>query len=59
MITPFELLVGAAGDVRELEYISALMQTDVNVRQDCSLRGMLWSFIFSCLVRNALGGLAI
>jgi len=38
MITPFELLVGAAGDVRELEYISALMQTDVNVRQDCSLR---------------------
>lgn len=36
----FEQLQGAAGDVKELEYISALHQTDLKqVRQDCSIYG--------------------
>jgi len=39
MLSTFELLVGAAGDVQELEYISALHQTDVEqVRRDASLQ---------------------
>ena len=43
MTGTFEQLVGAAGDVRELEYISALHQTDTNqVRKDASIRGMLF-----------------
>lgn len=52
MVAPFEQLVGAAGDLRELEYISVLMQTGVNVRQDCSIRGgyFLYAYLvsFSC-----------
>jgi hypothetical protein len=37
----FEQLVGAAGDVKELEYISALHQTDpTEVRKDGSIKGM-------------------
>jgi hypothetical protein len=37
----FEQLVGAAGDVKELEYISALHQTDPReVRKDGSIKGM-------------------
>ena len=39
MLTAFELLVGAAGDVRELEYISTLMQTGIDLRQECSVKG--------------------
>jgi acetone carboxylase gamma subunit len=40
MSAPFEQLVGAAGDVRELEYISALHQTDTDqVRNDASIKG--------------------
>jgi hypothetical protein len=36
----FEQLVGAAGDVAELEYIAALHQTGETVRRDASLQGM-------------------
>ena len=40
MLAAFEKLVGAAGDVRELEYISALHQTDpTEVRKDASIKG--------------------
>ena len=36
----FEQLVGAAGDIKELEYVAALHQTDVHgVRTDASIRG--------------------
>lgn len=35
----FEQLVGAAGDVAELEYIAALHQTGDEVRRDASLQG--------------------
>lgn len=39
-LAPFDQLIGAPGDVMELEYISALHQTDVNeVRKDGSIRG--------------------
>jgi hypothetical protein len=39
-LAPFDMLVGAAGDVKELEYISALHQTYLTeVRKDCSIRG--------------------
>ena len=31
--------VGAAGDVKELEYISALHQTDPEIRTDGSIKG--------------------
>lgn len=38
MLRPFDQLVGAAGDVAELEYISALHQTTLEeVRQDASI----------------------
>jgi len=41
MVAQFEQLIGAAGDVRELEYISALHQTDMSqVRKDASIKGM-------------------
>lgn len=41
-LAPFDMLVGAAGDVKELEYISALHQTDLDrVRKDASIRGEL------------------
>jgi hypothetical protein len=40
MSAAFEQLVGAAADVRELEYISALHQTDQDhVRRDASIKG--------------------
>jgi hypothetical protein len=40
MVATFDQLVGAAGDVKELEYISALHQTDVEeVRMDASITG--------------------
>jgi hypothetical protein len=40
-LQPFELLVGAPGDVKELEYISSLHQTDVTeVRKDASIKGI-------------------
>ncbi|CAB9504800.1 expressed unknown protein [Seminavis robusta] len=39
MAASFEQLVGAAADVRELEYVSALHQTDLEeVRKDASIR---------------------
>ena len=39
MLASFEKLVGAAGDVRELEYVSALHQTDsTEVRKDASIK---------------------
>ena len=42
MLAKFERLVGAAGDVKELEYISALHQTDTDeVRKDASIKGKL------------------
>jgi hypothetical protein len=38
-VGPFEQLIGAAGDVKELEYISALHQTDCDqLRRDCSIK---------------------
>lgn len=36
--TSFERPIGASADVAELEYISALAQTDKTVREDASLR---------------------
>ena len=40
LLAPFEQLVGAAGDVKELEYVSALLQTDVEqLRLDASVQG--------------------
>ena len=40
MSAAFEQLIGAAGDVRELEYISALHQTTTEeVRRDASIKG--------------------
>ena len=40
MATTFEQQIGAAGDVRELEYISALHQTTTEeVRRDASIKG--------------------
>jgi len=41
MAATFEALTGAAGDVKELEYISALHQTREEVRRDASIRGEL------------------
>ena len=42
VLSHFEMLRGAAGDVKELEYISCLHQTDPDeVRQDGSIRGKL------------------
>jgi hypothetical protein len=41
----FEQLVGAAGDVAELEYIAALHQTGETVRRDASLQGMQQRFL--------------
>ncbi|GKY91070.1 hypothetical protein MPSEU_000079800 [Mayamaea pseudoterrestris] len=38
-VESFEQLIGAAGDVKELEYISALHQTDCDeLRRDCSIQ---------------------
>ena len=40
MSAAFEKQIGAAGDVRELEYVSALHQTTTEeVRQDASIKG--------------------
>ena len=42
LLAPFDQLVGAAGDVKELEYISSLLQTDVEqLRLDGSIQGEL------------------
>jgi len=46
MAAPFEALTGAAGDVKELEYISALHQTGAEVRRDASIKGE-WLLPFS------------
>lgn len=44
MTLRFDRPVGVSGDVKELEYISALHQTDLScMRTDGSIRGALYS----------------
>jgi hypothetical protein len=39
VVGEFDQLIGAAADVKELEYISALHQTGRQVRKDGSIKG--------------------